>query len=331
MKEVYFYQQLANKKVQCGICPHRCIVAEDGFGVCKVRENIDGKLYARNYGQYAALALDPIEKKPLYHFYPGATILSIGALGCNFTCEFCQNWELARATAATKAISSRRLVELATTAAIEGCIGIAYTYSEPLMWYEFVFDTAQLARERGLKNVLVSNGYIEPEPLAKLLPYLDAVNIDVKAFQSEFYRRLCGARLEPVLNTVEKCVRAGCHVELTTLLIPGWNDSGAEIGQLVAWVASLDPAIPLHFSRYFPHHKFTLPPTPLKTLRLAWELAKEKLAYVYLGNVEAGEGSHTYCPACGQEVIRRYGYQVEISEMTGNCCRSCGEKLAIYL
>jgi pyruvate formate lyase activating enzyme len=331
LQEVHFYEFLAGKRVKCGICPHRCLLADGEVGLCRVRKNYGGKLYALNYGKWAAGGLDPVEKKPLYHFYPGKTVFSLGALGCNLSCAFCQNWRLARALEAEKEVSPEAILAFVQRAEHDGCIGVAYTYSEPLMWYEFVADTAPLVRERGFKNVLVSNGYIQPEPLAKLLPYLDAVNIDVKAFQENFYRRLCGGLLEPVLKTVEQCVAASCHVELTTLLIPGWNDSPEEIRQLARWIASLDEKIPLHLSRYFPRHKMKLPPTPIKTLHEARSVAEELLSYVYLGNVFAEEGRITYCPNCGQELIRRSDQGVEIKNMTGSHCQSCGKNLPIRL
>jgi len=328
VKEVPYYEKLPEGKVRCGICPHRCLLAAGKAGLCRVRKNSGGILYALNYARCAASALDPIEKKPLYHFYPGSTIFSLGTLGCNFRCDFCQNWEIAQADAPTVKLEPEGAVRLALRAG-RNCIGIAYTYSEPLMWYEYVLDTARLAREQGLKNVVVTNGYINPEPLAALLPYIDAFNIDVKAFEPQFYRQLCGGQLEPVLETVRACVEAGCHVELTTLLVPGLNDSPEEISRLADWVARLDPELPLHFSRYFPRHRLTLPPTPLASLERAWNIAREKLPYVYLGNVTGGTGSSTCCPHCGAVLVQRDGFQARLRDLAGDRCARCGTRVRI--
>jgi len=328
VKEVPYYEKLPEGKVRCGICPHRCLLAAGKAGLCRVRKNSGGILSALIYARCAASALDPIEKKPLYHFYPGSTIFSLGTLGCNFRCDFCQNWEIAQADAPTVKLEPEGAVRLALRAG-RNCIGIAYTYSEPLMWYEYVLDTARLAREQGLKNVVVTNGYINPEPLAALLPYIDAFNIDVKAFEPQFYRQLCGGQLEPVLETVRACVEAGCHVELTTLLVPGLNDSPEEISRLADWVARLDPELPLHFSRYFPRHRLTLPPTPLASLERAWNIAREKLPYVYLGNVTGGTGSSTCCPHCGAVLVQRDGFQARLRDLAGDRCARCGTRVRI--
>lgn len=326
MQRVHFYEELPQQRVRCGICPHRCQIAVGEYGICRVRKNSGGLLLATNYARCVASGLDPIEKKPLYHFYPGSTILSFGALGCNLSCDFCQNWQIAQAQAPTHELKPERAVQLALGAG-KDCIGIAYTYSEPLMWYEYIRDTAPLAREKGLKNVVVSNGYINPQPLAALLPFIDAFNIDIKAFRPEYYRRLCGAKIEPVLATVRACVEAGCHVEVTTLLVTGLNDSEGEIRELVDWIYSLDPLLPLHFSRYFPSYKLDLPPTPLKTLERAYEIAREKLSHVYLGNIGDSVGSTSYCPRCGNTVVVRDGYEIEIKGLAGGKCRKCGEQV----
>ncbi|MDR9756757.1 MAG: AmmeMemoRadiSam system radical SAM enzyme [Thermoanaerobacterales bacterium] len=243
-----------------------------------------GVLYTLNYGKLTSWGIDPIEKKPLHRFYPGSWIFSVGTFGCNFHCGFCQNWEIAHGDPPTKEVTAEELVGIALDARRAGSIGIAYTYSEPMIWYEFVYDTAKRAQQEGLKNVLVTNGFVQKEPFMELLPFIDAMNIDVKAFTDEFYRKTCGGRLEPVLRTVE-LAHQSCHVEITTLVVPGMNDSEEEISSLVDWIASLDPSIPLHLSRYFPRYKFDLPPTPIDTLKRAKEIALKKLKYVYLGNV----------------------------------------------
>ncbi|BAF58649.1 MAG: AmmeMemoRadiSam system radical SAM enzyme [Pelotomaculum sp.] len=330
MYEAFYYEKKEQKLAACRLCPKMCTIRDGRSGFCRVRQNRDGTLYAANYGKVTSCGLDPIEKKPLYHFYPGSLILSFGTLGCNLRCGFCQNWTIAHGDPDAAEITPEQAVEMALQQTGRGLpnVGIAYTYSEPFMWYEFVWDTARLARKAGLKNVLVTNGYVNETPLRDILPYIDAMNIDVKGFTDGYYRENCAGRLEPVLRTVEIC-RAGCHVELTTLLVTGLNDSAGEIERLVDWVASLDPEIPLHFSRYFPNFEVSLPPTPLKTLKMAQEIALKKLAYVYIGNApELGAGD-TYCPSCGEEVISRVGYSTRAVGLDGKKCRSCGKEIRI--
>ncbi|MGB9791036.1 MAG: AmmeMemoRadiSam system radical SAM enzyme [Thermacetogeniaceae bacterium] len=333
MREAEFYKTLGDSKVQCLLCPHMCLLSVGQRGLCRVRENIGGKLYTLNYGRVSSLGIDPIEKKPLYHFYPGRQIFSVGTFGCNFRCQFCQNWEISQGEPATEEFSPERLVAMALRARDgSDSVGIAYTYSEPVVWYEFVYDCAKLAHEKGLKNVLVTNGSIQEEPLMRLLPYIDAMNIDVKAFTSDYYRRVCRGELEPVLRTVERAY-GNCHIELTTLLVPGMNDSDEEIEALVDWVASLGKEVPLHFSRYFPRYRMELPPTPLKTLVRAWELARRKLDYVYIGNAwELGEKyDNTCCPECGALLVRRSGYYVVLSGLEGRKCKECGAEIAVVV
>lgn len=297
-----------------------------------MRRNAGGVLYAVNYARCASYALDPTEKKPLYHFYPGSTLYSFGSLGCNLSCGFCQNWTISQQDAPTVRMPPAEAVRLAEESRQrgEGCVGLAYTYAEPVVWYEYVLDTAILAREKGLKNVLVTNGYINPEPLLRLLPLIDAMNVDVKAFRDRFYRRTCGGRLAPVLQTVEMAVGAGCHVEVTNLLIPGLNDDRQQIEELVAWIASLNPAIPLHFSRYFPSFRFSEPPTPLEKLKEARDIARNRLKYVYLGNVWDPASAATCCAECGELLLSRTGYQVRVEGLVrGTLCRRCGSPLDI--
>ncbi|WP_406677139.1 AmmeMemoRadiSam system radical SAM enzyme [Moorella sp. ACPs] len=326
-REAVYYVKLPGEKVECRLCPHTCVIAPGGRGICRVRENREGRLYTRNYGRYSSLALDPIEKKPLYHFYPGSLILSAGTVGCNFRCEFCQNWEIAQEEPETAAVTPEDLVHKAMEV---GSVGIAYTYSEPLVWFEFVLATARLAREAGLKNVMVTNGFIRPEPLAELLPWIDAWNIDVKGFSLEFYRKIVHGDYRPVLETAAAALKAGSHVEITTLLVTGLNDDPEELAGLVKWVAdNLSVDTPLHFSRYFPRYRLKAPPTPLATMRRTWEMARQYLHYVYLGNVADPEANNTYCPVCGELVIRRTGYYVSLPGLAGRTCRACGSELAI--
>jgi pyruvate formate lyase activating enzyme len=331
MKEARFYEKLEEDRVRCLLCPHHCKISPGRTGICRVRQNAGGVLCTLNYGQVTSWAVDPIEKKPLYHFYPGSQIFSVGTFGCNFHCGFCQNWQIAHKTPPTEKISPEELVRIAVDAGKRaGSIGIAYTYSEPNVWFEYVYDTAKLAHEHGLKNVLVTNGFIEEEPLQELLPFIDAMNIDVKAFSERFYKEVCHGHLAPVLRTVE-IAHQQCHVEITNLLVPTENDREEEIESLVDWIASIDRAIPLHFSRYFPQYKFTLPPTPLETLKKAREVALRRLQFVYIGNAwELGEND-TFCPVCGNLLIKRSGYKTRIAGLEGNRCSKCGAAIPVVV
>lgn len=285
MKEAMYGLKAQENRVRCQLCPHRCTIDPGEMGICRARKNVDGTLYSMNYGYIASLSLDPIEKKPLKRFRSGSLILSAGTYGCNLKCAFCQNWSIAHSTPETVECTPAGLVDQALKLLPQGNIGIAYTYNEPSIWYEFVLETARLAKEKGLCNVLVTNGFIEPEPLRQLIPYLDAMNIDVKAFTPEFYLRVCKGSLEAVRKTVEFAV-SRCHVEITTLIIPGMNDSMEEIDRLAAWLASLSQDIPLHLTRFFPNYRMSdLTPTPVSILQEAEKVASRHLRYVYLGNV----------------------------------------------
>jgi pyruvate formate lyase activating enzyme len=310
MKEALFFERTENGMVHCFLCPHHCRIAPGRAGTCRVRKNIDGTLYSANYAKVSSWGMDPIEKKPLYHFFPGSWIFSVGSFGCNFRCKFCQNWQIAQLTEVpTEEISAEELVNVASRQ--KDNIGIAYTYNEPTIWYEYVIECASLARKKGLKNVLVTNGFIEKEPLEKLLPFIDAMNIDVKAYTEDFYRDITFGKLSPVKRTVE-IAQKSCHVEITTLLIPGMNDGEDEVEALAKWLASLRKDIPLHLTRYFPNFKLDLPPTPVETIQRARKIAMKYLDYVYTGNVVDEEGSNTYCPKCGKLLIVRRGYDVEV-------------------
>ncbi|HHW03579.1 MAG TPA: AmmeMemoRadiSam system radical SAM enzyme [Thermoanaerobacterales bacterium] len=310
MKEALFFERMENGVVHCFLCPHHCRIAPGRAGTCRVRKNVDGILYSTNYARVSSWGMDPIEKKPLYHFFPGSWIFSVGSFGCNFRCKFCQNWQIAQLTdVPTQEVSPKDLVEVALRQ--KGNIGIAYTYNEPTIWYEYVIECARLAREKGLKNVLVTNGFIEKEPLEKLLPFIDAMNIDVKAYTEDFYTDMTFGKLSPVKRTVE-IAQKSCHVEITTLLIPGMNDGEDEVEALAKWLASLRKDIPLHLTRYFPNFKLDLPPTPVETIRRARKIAMKYLDYVYTGNMVDEEGSNTYCPKCGELLIARRGYDVEV-------------------
>ncbi|MCL6559877.1 MAG: AmmeMemoRadiSam system radical SAM enzyme, partial [Firmicutes bacterium] len=273
MREALFYEKKKENTIACMLCPKKCVIREGRTGLCRVRENRGGTLYALNYGACSSCSVDPMEKKPLYHFYPAHTILSFGTYGCNLRCCFCQNWEIAHGSPPVVIISPERVVEM-VKAQGRRCAGVAYTYSEPVVWYEFIHNASRLVREAGFKNVLVTNGMINEGPLRELLPYIHALNIDVKSFRDEYYVKYCAGRLQPVLKAVD-LARERCHVEVTTLIVTGLNDSEEELRELVAWLAGIDPDIPLHFSRYFPNFELDLPPTPLDTLYRAREIARE--------------------------------------------------------
>ncbi|MBS3983096.1 MAG: AmmeMemoRadiSam system radical SAM enzyme [Dethiobacter sp.] len=324
MQEALYYEK-QDAGVRCLLCPHFCSLGAAETGRCGVRREKDGLLFTMNYGLCAALAMDPIEKKPLYHFYPGRKILSIGTAGCNLSCGFCQNWQLATGTTGGESVmlNPAELIALFESYSEQNPLGIAYTYSEPGIWYEYVLAAAILTHKRGYKNVLVTNGFLNEAPLQELLPYLDALNIDVKAFNEDYYRRYCGGRLAPVLRYVEMAA-AAAHIELTYLVIPTLNDSEAEIRRFVAWVAGLSPDIPVHFSRYYPQHKFTLPATPVALMENIAAIAKEKLSYVYLGNFWGHQLAHTFCSQCGLKLIHRDGYQVQ-SDLSDGKCPHCGQ------
>lgn len=283
MHEALYYEKLASSKVHCRLCPNECVIPSGGRGACGARINKDGALYAEVYGKTTGIALDPIEKKPLYRYHPGEYILSLGTKGCNLRCEFCQNWRISRELdSPTQDITSEEAVAKAKELR---SFGIAYTYNEPFIWYEFVFDTAKLARARGLANVLVTNGYVNMGPLEGMLPLIDAMNIDLKSFDDEFYAGTCKGRLKPILDVIKRSARS-CHIELTNLIIPTLNDSEDVISKMVDWIYSnLGPDIPLHLSRYFPCCNMKLPPTPIETLKKAAAIAMKKLRYVYLGNI----------------------------------------------
>ncbi|QDR78856.1 AmmeMemoRadiSam system radical SAM enzyme [Sporomusa termitida] len=323
MREALYYRQ-DDKGIACSLCPQGCILSEGQTGLCRVRQNTGGTLYSLNYGQATAQALDPIEKKPLYHFYPGSRILSLGSWGCNFACRFCQNWPIAHGSPPVTSLLPAAAAALAGRLTGRGNIGVAYTYSEPSVWYEYILDAAGLVQAAGLKNVLVTNGFINPQPLQQLLPYIAAMNIDVKAFNNQFYQQICAGQLEQVKQTVELAARH-CHVEVTTLIVPGLNDSAAEISALAEWLAGISPDIPLHLSRYFPNYKLDIPPTPVSTLAQACNIARQALNYVYPGNA-GSEGLATYCPGCGCQVIDRLQ---ALSRLNEKNCPRCGRSIPI--
>ncbi|MGE5329596.1 MAG: AmmeMemoRadiSam system radical SAM enzyme [Deltaproteobacteria bacterium] len=284
MKEAMYWTS-DKGKVKCNLCPHNCSIDEGNIGICRVRRNLENKLYSLNYGKISSIALDPIEKKPLSLFFPGKNILSVGTTGCNLKCSFCQNWSIAHADPDTINVLPEQLVEEAIKLKKDGNIGIAFTYNEPSIWFEFVYETVKLSKQEGLKNVLVTNGFISIKPLEDILPYIDAMNIDVKAFNDDYYKDICKGRLEDIKKTVE-FANEKCHVEVTTLIVPELNDNLNEIEQLASWLSSINPEIPIHFSRYFPNYKMKdKQPTPRETLEKAKKIAEGYLKYVYIGNI----------------------------------------------
>jgi pyruvate formate lyase activating enzyme len=311
------------------------MLSPDQLGNCKVRTNKNGILYTEVYNKVAALGSDPIEKKPLYHFFPGKNILSIGEVGCNLHCNFCQNHRISQCEAKQFSgfhnISSKQIVKEALKT--YNNIGIAYTYNEPFTFYEFLIETAILAKSKGLKNVVVSNGYINAEPLKKLLPFIDAFNVDLKAFSEEFYHKNTKGKLQPVLETLKIIARNKTHLEITKLIIPGLNDNKNEFEKMVKWIATeLGDETPLHLSRYYPQFKMNIMPTPLETLNLLFDVAKQHLKYVFLGNVSDMEKSSTYCNACGELLIRRNQYKTELLGISEDGkCKSCQTKTTIKL
>ena len=337
MHEAQFYEKKENKTVQCHICPRNCVIDEGKRGFCLARKNIDGKLYLITYGRPCSIAIDPIEKKPFFHFHPGTRTLSLATVGCNFACDFCQNWMIARGDIEkepeTPEVPPEALVDMAIQNEVQG---LSYTYTEPTIFYEYAYDTAKLAHEKGLYNTFVSNGYISEEPLKKLSKYLDAMNIDLKAFTDDFYKKVCHAPqgIEPVKQTARNCKKFGVHLEVTNLIIPGYNDKEAELREIAKFVHDdLGAETPLHFSRFYPHYKMKdVPITDVKTLELAQKIAKEEgLEYVYIGNVPAHKGENTYCPKCKELLIERVGFEAKINNLRGKRCGNCGKEIAIVV
>ena len=326
--EVPFYHSIDGRLV-CEICPRYCKLKEGQEGLCRARRNIEGRLQATNYGLTASIALDPVEKKPLYNFHPGDIILSVGPNSCSFTCKFCQNYQISQQRVSTQFVTP---AELAAISRQKGSPGIAYTYTEPLMWYEFLLDCCAEFHHQGMYNVLVTNGYINPEPFAKLIPLVDAMNVDLKSIEDSFYRKLCGGvHVQPVLDTIKTAHKAGIHVEITQLLVTGENDSPSQIERTVNWIVSLGRDIPLHFSRYFPRYKFNAPATKVETLEKAYQIAKQQLDWVYVGNIALEVGNHSYCPQCGALLVERWGYLTNIINLEGEKCGKCGREVNFRL
>jgi len=326
------FWQVEGDRLGCCLCPHHCKIAPGKRGICGVRQNVDGKLYSLIYGKASSVHIDPVEKKPLFHFRPAENILSLGSFGCNLKCLHCQNFSISQARPEEGGSGSMSPEDVSRLAMENGCRNIAFTYNEPTIWHEFTYDACKLAKEKGLGTVYVTNGFIEEEPLREIAPFLDAMNIDVKGFRDDFYTRICKGRLDPVLKATKVAFGLGVHIELTYLIIPTKNDSTEELKEYVAWVHSeLSDDVPVHFSRFHPDYKMEdVPPTPLKTMQHAQEIAKEVgLNFVYLGNMPSEDGENTICPKCGTLIIRRHGYFVEKVAYGGGNCPRCGRSLYI--
>jgi pyruvate formate lyase activating enzyme len=330
--------------VRCTACAWYCRIKPGQVGVCATRLNQDGKLYSLVYGKAIGLHDDPVEKKPLYHFIPGSRLLSFGTVGCNFGCEFCQNWEMSQVNKMTddrlQITARENLIEkMSITASPEdlvkmairvGAVGIAYTYNEPAIFAEYAHDTMVAAKKAGLKNVYVSNGFESQETVDYLKDYLDAINIDLKSFRAEFYREVCKAKIEPVKENIQRFYEAGIETEVTTLLIPGYNDTDKELTDIARFLAGISPDMPWHISAYFPAYKLDAPPTPAKTLERAYAIGKlAGLRYVYVGNVADESRSTTTCPKCQNELVKRWGYETEVLgiNLKKGACKKCGEKI----
>lgn len=330
IREAMLYERQEGGRVRCCLCSHRCRISDGRFGFCGVRRNREGKLYTHVYGEVVAANVDPVEKKPLYHFLPGTATFSIATVGCNFRCGFCQNWTISQAplggeeTIGGTPLSPEEIVDNARD---RGCGSISYTYTEPTIFFEYAYDTARLAHDRGLLNIFVSNGYMTEEALTTIHPWLDACNIDLKSFRGEFYRATCKARLGPVLETIERIGKSDIWMELTTLVVPGLNDNPEELRDIARFIAAIDPGIPWHISRFFPaYHAGQTGATPPEKLREAYRIGiSEGLHHVYLGNVP-GESRDVVCPRCSRVVVeRRYGGTAPAIHVDRGSCAFCGQ------
>lgn len=332
MKAMYFSPE-KDGLVRCRLCPHNCLLKPGKTGICHVRKNVDGTLISENYGKVCSLHTDPIEKKPLYHFYPGRKILSVGGVGCNLHCRFCQNWEISQTSVQSyPSLRSYAPKEIAGLALNEDeNTGIAYTYNEPTVWFEFMRDIAGPAQDAGMKNVMVTNGFINAAPLEELIPLIDAFSVDLKAFTESFYRHLTSSSLQPVLESLKTIRKSGRHLEITNLLIPDENDNEADFRRMMEWIkGELGADTVLHISRFYPTYKLVHNATPEELLLRFYEIAREYLHYIYLGNTNATAGRDTRCPKCGHLLISRKGYYTEIAGLDdkGNCSK-CGEEIPV--
>ncbi|RKY36812.1 MAG: AmmeMemoRadiSam system radical SAM enzyme [Candidatus Omnitrophota bacterium] len=329
-KQALYWESLGNNKVQCGLCPKRCILSDGQKGFCRARKNIKGTLYSLNYGYPVALHIDPIEKKPLAHVYPGTKSFSIATVGCNLRCKFCQNWEIAQLDAEKVKVRFVPPAKIVDSAKKTGCRTIAFTYTEPTIFFEYMLDIAKLAKKEGINCVIHSAGHINEKPLRELAKYIKAANIDLKGFTKKYYSHFCGGNLDAVLGTLKILKQEGVWIEITNLLVPGGNDSDEDISGLCKWIKeNLGEDTPVHFSKFFPMYKLTnLSPTPLSTLIRARDIAiKNGLKFIYIGNVPQHIGEDTLCPVCGQLLIKRIGYTVVENNLKHGKCPKCDHNI----
>ena len=332
-REALFYKKTEKSNVQCLLCPHNCLIADGKRGLCGVRENQKGTLYSLVYGKVISSAVDPIEKKPLFHFLPGSFSYSIATVGCNLRCDFCQNWAISQVSREQHEILGENMTpEEVVRAALENeCRSISYTYTEPTIYFEFAYDCAKLAKEKGLKNIFVTNGYISLPAVEMIAPYLDAANVDLKSFRDEYYRKICGGRLQPVLDAVKLMKKHKIWIELTTLVIPGLNDSNEELSEIASFIKNeLGDDVPWHVSAFYPTYKMLdRPRTPAETLIRAREIGlKAGLKFVYCGNIPIPGSEDTFCNKCKRPLIVRSGFSVLDNKLKDGKCNNCGEKVA---
>jgi pyruvate formate lyase activating enzyme len=333
MKEAMLYEKLSGGKVRCNLCNHRCVIKDGNYGICGVRQNRGNSLFSLVYDKIVATHIDPIEKKPLFHFYPGSGAYSIATIGCNFTCRHCQNADISQAPQEKREYivgGTMRPDDIVKAAEKGGCRSIAYTYTEPTIFFELAYETAKIASGSGIKNIFVSNGFMTTEALEEISPYLDGINIDLKAFTEKFYKEICGGRLEPVLDTIKRAKNLGIWVEVTTLIIPTLNDDRDELRQIAEFIAAVDKDIPWHISQFYPTFRLTnLPRTPVETLHSAREIGiKAGLHYVYEGNVPGRGNESTYCYRCGALLIERWGYSIRENIIKDGHCSTCKSTIA---
>jgi len=332
MKEAMLYSSLEDGKVRCILCNHRCLISSSKRGLCGVRENQGGKLYTLVYGRPISLNVDPIEKKPIFHLFPGSTSFSIATVGCNFQCLQCQNHEISQMPREEDGhiegseVSPSKVISLTKQ---YRCQSISYTYTEPTIYFEYAFEIARQAHQGGIKNIFVTNGYMTEEALTTIQPYLDAANVDLKSFREKFYKEVCGAKLQPVLENLKRMRQMGIWVEITTLVIPTLNDSDQEFEEIARFIVSLGREVPWHISAFYPTYKMlNLPRTSVSTLHRAREIGlKAGLRYVYCGNIPGEEGEDTFCPHCGRKVIERVGFRVAKNDVVNGACRHCHGKM----
>jgi pyruvate formate lyase activating enzyme len=333
MKEAKWYQKLSDERVRCDLCNHHCVIDDSKRGICGVRENNNGILYSLVYGKIIASHVDPIEKKPLFHFYPGSYSLSIATVGCNFKCTHCQNADISQMPSENNRIMGQEVSpeDIIRSAKQNDCASISYTYTEPTIFMEYAVDVAKIAKEKGLKNVYVTNGYMTEDVLNDVYPYMDAANVDLKGFTEEHYHKICGARLKPVLDSIKLMKKLGVWVEITTLLIPTVNDSDDELRKLAEFIFSVGPETPWHVSRFHPTYKMTdIPPTPVSSVVKARQIGLDVgLRYVYTGNIPGDNGESTFCYNCGKTLIQRHGYNIGKIQIKNSKCAFCGTDIDI--